>query len=239
MSVILGHSSTVLLVPMDLPPLSVPPGPLYGMFLRGELERFRESLPQSLLPPSSAPLVLLCYWHLRILVAITQPELELPDLLESASNTVLELVQNPGLITPLTYHATTLAALVLTELTKYENLRIEAETCLSSIMENRIAPSAWDGTVRELIANKKTSPSTDASPNLSTAEKQQVDVASASLQHLAEIATASGKSKDVAVTAEERKEEETSSASQSQPFHRLRELVRSGYLHAFTGVAAR
>lgn len=235
LSIILGHVSLVTLIPTDLDSFSVRSGPIFSTLIRGELERFRESLPSSFLPPTNAPLVHLCYWHLRLLVELFLPDSEPSDLLVSALRVVTQLVNNPGLITPLTYHCTTLAALALLDLTEYEATREEAERSLKSLVESRIAPSTWDVAVRDFIANRKS--------NLATAESKHASVASQSLQRLADLATATEEGRDV-TGGEERKEGEKlinsgPARAYFQNFSRLREVVRSGYLSVFGGETGR
>ncbi|PBP27742.1 C6 finger domain-containing protein [Diplocarpon rosae] len=233
LSIILGHISAVMLVPLELPPFSVASGPIYGTLLRGELERFRETLPVSFFPPSNAPLVHICYWHLRLLVDLTLPDAEPSDLLTSASRIVLQLVNNQGLVAPLTYQSTTLAALALLDLTEHEATREEAGRSLQPLIERSIAPSSWDVAVRDLIVSRMQS-----SP-----ESKHASVASQSLQRLADLATATEEGRDVAVS-EERKEGEKANTSgptgaHFRNFKRLRELVKNGYLSVFTAEPAR
>ncbi|KAI9054546.1 hypothetical protein LZ554_001702 [Drepanopeziza brunnea f. sp. 'monogermtubi'] len=238
LSIILGHISAVMLVPTDLPLFSVASGPIYGTLLRGELERFRETLPASFFPPSNAPEIHICYWHLRILVDLTLPVVEPSDLLVSASNIVSQLMNNPGLIAPLTYHSTTLAALTLLDLTEYEATREEAERCLQALLESRIAPSAPDAAVGDLIANRK-----QQAANLASTESKHAAVASQSLQRLADLATATEEGRDVAVSNERQQGERASASGPAgarfQNFARLREVVKNGYLSVLGGEAAR
>lgn len=238
---ILGHTAAVALAPTDLPALGISRDAVYGTLLRGELERFRESLPASALQPSNTPLLHMSYWHLRILVGLTLTSLEPSDLKESAINSLAQLINNPGLISPLTYHFTTLVALALLDLTEYEATRDEAEEALRTLLEARKAPSTWDAAVRDLIANRKPAASNNAPPaNLGTTESKHASVASQSLQRLADLATATEAGRDVTVSSEERKEgdiEMTNSGptgAHFESFHKLRALVRSGYLSVFT-----
>ncbi|KAH7346398.1 hypothetical protein BKA65DRAFT_399483 [Rhexocercosporidium sp. MPI-PUGE-AT-0058] len=247
LSIILGHTSAIALAPTDLPTLGIPRDAVYGTLLRGELERFRESLPATALQPSNAPLLHMCYWHLRILVGLTLVSLEPFDLKESAVNSLAQLVNNSGLISPLTHHCTALVALAFLDLTEYEATRDEAEEALRTLLEARRAPSTWDAAVRDLIANKKQQAASNAAPplvvNLGTAESKHASVASQSLQRLADLATATEEGRDAAISSDERKEgereKEKSNSGPAGPrfesFHKLRELVRSGYLSIFTG----
>ncbi|KAI6711501.1 hypothetical protein JHW43_005985 [Diplocarpon mali] len=237
LSIILGHISAVMLVPSDIPPFSVASGPLYGTLLRGELERFRETLPVSFFPPSNAPIVHICYWHLRILVDLTLHDAEPSDLLTSASRIVLQLANNKGLVAPLTYQSTTLAALALLDLTEYDSTREEADRNLQPLIERSIAPSSWDAAVQDLITSRMQSPPSALANLASSVESKHASVASQSLQRLADLATASEEGRDV-VVSEERKEGEKTDISDLtgahfRNFKRLRELVKNGYLSAF------
>lgn len=232
-----------MLVPTDLPPFSVASGPLYGTLLRGELERFRETLPASFFPPSNAPVIHIAYWHLRVLVDLSLPGVEPSDLIVSASNMVSQLVNNPGVVAPLTYLSTTLVALALLDLTEHEATRDEAEHGLQTLLESRIAPSAQDAAVRELIARRK-----QQAAGLASAESKHAAVASQSLQRLADLATATEEGRDVAVSKtrqdDERERSQTNSASdlagaRLQNFGRLRELVKGGYLSVLSGEESR
>jgi hypothetical protein len=229
LSVVLGHFT---LVPTDLPTPGVPSTSLLGTLLRGELERLRESFPSSFFPPSNYPLIHLCYWYLRILMAMRLPESEPQDLLDPGMNIVTQLKNNAGLVSPLTHHATAFAAAALIELTGYEHTRQEADTGLTSLLESRIAPSGWDASIRTLIVNSKIpGPSAGASGAVGakTGTSQHADIAIQSLQRLADVATATEESS----TSEGRKE--STSGQIFQRFHDLRELLRIGYLSRLGG----
>jgi hypothetical protein len=230
-------------MPTDLPSLSVPS--ILGTVLRGELERWREDLPESIFPPSSAPLVHICYWHLRILMALRLQDPEPYDLLDPAMRIVTQLIHNSSLVSPLTYHSTALAALTLIELTAHENTKDEAEKGLKSLMESHIAPTGWDTTIRDMIATKQQHNHNVAAVAGSSqaADSQHALTASQGLQRLADLATATEGSRDV-TGGETRKENEkgnTSAATTSHfnRYHELRDLVRSGYLNAFGGESGR
>ncbi|KAF4631153.1 hypothetical protein G7Y89_g6986 [Cudoniella acicularis] len=242
LSVILGHFAMASLAPTDLPSLSVPPNQIIDTLLRGELERWRESLPPSIFPPSNSPLVHLCYWSLRILMELRLPDIEPYGLLTAAMNIVTQLTHNSTLITPLTHHATLLCALALIELTASDNTRNEAEGGLKSLLESQIAPSSCVTFVRELITKKlRPAPNVGTSnPNNTNAPESQHDVTSSqNLQRLADLATATEGAMDATVS-EGRKEGEKSnfgatSAARSSHYHDLRKTVRGGYLGVLHG----
>jgi hypothetical protein len=212
---------------------------ILGTLLRGELERWREVLPDTLFPPSNSPLLHLCYWYLRIVVDLKQADSEPSNLLSPAINIVTQLTQNPSLITPLTYHSTVLATLTLIKLTEYESVRADAEGGLKTLMENRIAPSAWDSTIRDVISNRKHATVT---PLTSSAESKHASTAAQGLQHLAELATANEEGRDVSM-GEGRTEGEIfagkSAATHNQLHQDLREIVNIGYLRILGGDSGR
>ncbi|TVY85080.1 putative transcriptional regulatory protein [Lachnellula suecica] len=230
LSMILGHfAEAALVVPTDLTALIVPPIQLVGTLLRGELERWRESLPQTFFPPSNSPLVHLCYWNLRILMELRLPESEPQDLLAIAVQIVTQLTNNSNLISPLTYHSTALATLTLVELTSLESSKEEAEKSLQSLRQTRIAHSAWDEAIREMI-NRKQSPAT------TILESQHALTASQGLQRLADLATATEEGRDPVAADDSKKESEQIVPLRSpQRYQELREAIRNGYLSYILG----
>ncbi|CZR51973.1 related to RGT1 Regulator of glucose-induced genes [Phialocephala subalpina] len=233
LSIILEHISQIFAV-TDSPDLGFRPNSVYGTLVRGELERFRESLPDTLFPSSQAPILHICYWHLRLLVEMTLAESDPDRMLEPALHSVTQLNINPGLFSPLVHYCKILTALTLIELLEYENTRDQAEEALKSLLD-RASNSGWDAAVRELITNRLQRPS---SASLGTAESsKQASVASQSLQRLADIATAT-EGRD-AVGGEERKEGDKSASAlvpaAATPFKNyanLRKLVSNGFLFA-------
>jgi hypothetical protein len=239
----LGHFAEANLVHTDLPPLGVRPASIVGTLLRGEMERWRESLPASFFPSSQSPLNHICYWHLRILLELTRAESEPLDLLAPAMHIVTQLKHNAQVISPLTYYSTALAAFTLLELMAYQITKEDAESGLKSLLEARIAPSGWDAAIRDMIVTKQQRLGASAivgSSNL--ADSQHALTASQGLQRLADLATATEERRDVS-SGEGRKDSEktdtVAAAAHSQRYHELRELVRSGYLTVFDGEAAR
>ena len=243
LSIVLGHFT---LIPTDLPTPGVPSVTILGTLLRGELERLRESFPASFFPPSKSPLIHLCYWYLRILMAMRLPESEPQDLLDPAMNIVTQLKSNAGLISPLTHHATAFAAAALIELAGYEPTRQEAEGGLTSLLESRIAPSGWDASIRALIVNSKNPGPPSAgggggggsTKTTGTSTSTSQHAAIQGLQHLADLATATTTTTTTgdSTTGEgggRRESAGSTTAGGGQMFQRfpdLRELVRVGYL---------
>lgn len=217
LSVILGHFAGAALVFSDLTNPADPAIRLTGTLLRGEMERWRESFPQTSFPPSNLPLVHITYLHLRLLMELHHPDFELSGLLAAASNVVAQLTHNSDLISPITYQCTALAALVLIELAGHESTREEAETNLIILSQNRIAHSTWDQTIRDLISKKQ-----------SAAVPTAPLTASQNLQQLAELATATGEGRDSTASKESEK-------SATARYKDLRGAIRTGYLSYILG----
>jgi len=233
LSIVLGHCTTITTVPADIPSLGG--GPAYsilGTLLRGELERWREGLPDSVLSPGNAPLVHLCYWYVRILVELTQADSEPSSLLTPALRIVRELAQNPDLITPLTYHSTVLAAFALVKLLDYESTRSESLKALKDIRAGPLALSAWDSTIRTMISNN--TKTTSAVMLTSSAESQ---LAVQGLQHLAELATTRDEMEASSKSGE--KFAVKPGTSQNQQQLDLSEIVKSGYMRILCGESGR
>jgi Fungal specific transcription factor domain len=234
LSIILGHYFAVPTISAEIPSLGVPPFAVYGPSLRGELERWREVLPESL---SNSPLIHLCFWYLRIVLDLKQADSDSSSLLTSAMKIVTQLTHNSNLVTPLTYHSTVLATLTLIKVSESDGGSSEAESGLKALMENRIAPSTWDSTVRDMISNRK-----QAGGAASSAESKHASTAAQGLQHLAELATANEEGRDVAM-GESRSEGEIFGAKSASVHTKVRpsfeEIMRSGYLRVLSGESGR
>jgi hypothetical protein len=182
-----------------------------------------------------SPAVLLCYWYLRIVIELIQAECEPSSLMTSAAKIIGLLVHEPNHVAPLTHHATILATLTLIELAEDDDTRTGAEDCLKILMENRIAPSLWDTTLRGIVSNRKRVMATlKGSEHASTAAQ--------SLQHLADLATANEEGRDISM-GEGRSEEESFATKSPGTQHRLkkdlRKIVRDGYLRLLSGESDR
>jgi len=220
------------MAPSDLPPLAIPS--LINHTLRGEMERWRESLPPSLFPPSNSPLIHLCYWYIRILYELRLPESEPQELLAAAGQIATQLTHSANLTSPLTYHSTALAAITLIELTNHEGTKEKAEKSLLLLLQNRIAHSGWDEAIRELI-NKKQS-SSAALPIMT--ESQHALTASQGLQRLADLATATEEGRENTASETKKEGEKIITAAPSpalQRYPQLRATIRIGYLSHVLG----
>lgn len=165
---------------------STAPPIVISNLLFGQIERFRESFPSSVTPTSS-PVCHLAYWHTRLLIKRTGPQDDPSDLLQLATEVIKLLAANPTLVTPITHHFTSLAAITLVDLLDTEFTREGAEHNLKIITDSHIAPSGLDIEIREMI-NKKNGGGQSASTN--PAANQHALTASQGLQHLADLATA-------------------------------------------------
>ena len=233
LTLILGHAT---LIYTDFPELTVPSISLFSTLLNGEIERFRESfLPSPSFPPPNAPVMIhLCYWTLRLLMAMRLPEYGAQHVCDPAMRIVTQLKDSTNLFSPLTHHATAFAAVALIECMGYEQTRNEAESGLTALLEGRIAPSGWDVSIRELILKSRNSGQSSGAGGAVGAITGTSQPEALHLQHLAEaaeLATATNEGKTESSTSETRKESSTGGGGQIfQRFHDLREVLRSGYL---------
>lgn len=164
------------------------PSLVISNLLSGLFERFRETFPNSI-TPTSAPVCHLAYWHTRLLIARGAPQEDPSELLNLATEVTKLLAANPSLISPLTYHFTSLAATTLVDLLGTDYTRESAEHYTSIILDSRIAPSGSDAVIRKFIQKKRHSISPGAATASTPAASQHAVTASQSLQQLAELAT--------------------------------------------------
>lgn len=166
---------------------TIPPSVISNL-LSGQIERFRESFPSSVTPTSS-PVCHLAYWHTRLLIKRTGPQDDPAELLKLATEVTKLLAANPALVTPITHHFTSLAAITLVDLLDTEFTREGAEHAIKVIVDTHIAPSGWDATVRDIV-NKKNAGMGSAARATTPVASQHALTASQGLQHLADLATA-------------------------------------------------
>lgn len=205
------------------------------MLLRGELERCRETFPQGFFPPSNAPLIHLCYWYLRILLELKAAPSDPEDILGPAMHIVTQLTHNSSFMSPLTHHATALAALTLIELTSYDKTKDSAEGGLRALVEHHISPSGWDAAIRDMIVSKR---SRGSSTGAGAAESQHALTASQGLQRLADLATATDGGRADAATADARNDGEQANSGPAgsrlvDGLQGLKDLVNKGYMGGF------
>lgn len=178
LSNILGHFAPVSLAP----PRALSPDtgavPILNSFFNLAIELFREVLPANI-TPSTHPILILVYWHSRLLAYLFQTNALSEDVIWACKETVGLLLNNTVLLSPLNHHFFGLTTLSLLELVRLDKTREEVMPLLKDLLERHLAPSTWDGIIRDRIT-ERLRPSTAQS----TADQ--------TLQHLAELATASG-----------------------------------------------
>lgn len=216
----------------DLPPLGVPVNQLLTDVLRGELERWRETVPGSVF--QTIPFVLMCYWHVRIFLELRLPESDPSELLEAAKNITTCVPESLILYTPLTYYTTSLAALVLVDLTSYEEGTKEvAEEALNSLLKAHSVPPALESTLRAKRQPQYGSGATNRTESINM-------TASMSLQHLADLADlASATDGGNEVITDLRIESKQSENRPLSGHLDLREAVKTGYLNLLSSETSR
>lgn len=143
------------------------------------MEMWRAHFPGDI-PPSVEPVLHLSYWHCRLLAFLFMPSALLTDVTWAVKESVRLLTVHHQMISPLNHHFTSLTAICLLEMTKVEKSRDEATQMLNQLLESSIAPSAWDDAIRIKIRDILHSSTNSAAEA----------TASQSLQHLADLATA-------------------------------------------------
>ncbi|KAI2468180.1 hypothetical protein F4781DRAFT_277785 [Annulohypoxylon bovei var. microspora] len=224
LSNILGHFAPVSLAPpMVLSPDSGA-APILSSFFNLSMELFREILPQSV-SPTSHPILHMVYWHCRLLAYLFQTNAKSSDILWPCKEAVALLLTNTQLLSPLNHHFFCLTTLSLIELTRVENMRDEATSLLKQLLDANLAPSTWDGNIRNRISDHLRPSTAQAAANQS-------------LQHLADLATAT----EMDTTKIERNPEPTSlrtSDNYSDVGFDPRTLTRNGYLNVLAGIHMR
>ncbi|KAI0413152.1 hypothetical protein F5X98DRAFT_297466 [Xylaria grammica] len=178
LSNILGHFAPVSLAPPQALTHDSGAVPILNSFFNLAIELFREVLPANI-TPSTHPILNLVYWHSRLLSYLFQTNARSKDVVWACKESVGLLLNNTALLSPLNHHFFCLTTLSLLELARLEKTKEEATTLLKDLLERNLAPSTWDGIIRDRITERLQS---------STAQS----TADQTLQHLAELATASG-----------------------------------------------
>ncbi|KAI1134111.1 hypothetical protein F5Y05DRAFT_244598 [Hypoxylon sp. FL0543] len=221
LSNILGHFAPVALAPPKVLSPESGAAPILSSFFNLSIELFREILPESI-TPTTHPILHMVYWHCRLLAYLFQTNAKSTDILWPCRETVALLLTNTQLLSPLNHHFFCLTTLTLIELTKAEKTRDDATALLRDLLEANLAPSTWDAVIRDRIA-EHLRPST-----AQTAANQ-------SLQHLADLATAT----EIDTTKPEKEPEPTSlrtSDNYTDVGFDPRILTRGGYLNVLADI---
>ncbi|PSR97411.1 hypothetical protein BD289DRAFT_101064 [Coniella lustricola] len=174
---IMGHWTPAS---VTAPPHSTPgAGARASAIFHLNMEMWRTHFPSDI-PPNVEPVLHLSYWHCRLLAFLFMPSALITDVTWAVRESVRLLTSHPQMISPLNHHFTALTTLCLIEMTKAEKSREEATQLLSNLLDANIAPSAWDESIRAKIRDA-----------LRSSMNGSVEAtASQSLQHLADLATA-------------------------------------------------
>ncbi|KAI0467490.1 hypothetical protein F4859DRAFT_517926 [Xylaria cf. heliscus] len=220
LSNIIGHFAPVSLAP----PRALSPDagavPILNSFFNLAIELFREVLPANI-TPSSHPILNLVYWHSRLLSYLFQTNARSKDVIWACKESAGLLLDNIGLLSPLNHHFFCLTALSLSELARLDKTREEVTPLLKDLLERNLAPSTWDSIIRDRIT-ERLRPSTAQS------------AADQTLQHLAELATASGAKAAKSENGTEPVTLRTSTTYADLGFD-PRPILHSGYLNVLAG----
>lgn len=204
---------------------------MYSTSVKGELERFRESF----LNTESQPLVLMAYWHIRILVELQLVDSEPNDLVDIATNAINHIGQNSDFDSPLRYHFISLIILTLIELLDYEITKSQSETQIDFIFGKKLISPEWEVVVRTMVMRKRTHRINTSSHSMKIDNDHNVDIEN--LVRLADLATAAEATRESEIGMTN-----TESSQISSPFryyNQLRNQVRNGYLTVFTNELVR
>ncbi|KAI1770354.1 hypothetical protein F4818DRAFT_268040 [Hypoxylon cercidicola] len=217
LSNILGYFAPVSLAPPRVLSPDSGAAPILSSFFNLSIELFREVLPQSI-TPSTHPILHMVYWHCRLLAYLFQTNANSSDILWPCKETVGLLLTNTQLLSPLNHHFFCLTALSLVELVRVEKTREEATFLLRQLLDSNLAPSTWDAVIRDHISEH-------IRPSTAQATANQ------SLQHLADLATAT----EIDAARLEKSLDHTSlrtSDNYSDVGFDPRKLTQAGYLNA-------
>jgi hypothetical protein len=120
-------------------------------------------LPWVLPSPLTEPMLLLAYWHARLISELLAPRQNPANVLQATRNLVQLLGANYKLVSPLTHHFIALAALGLLQLRQMDESRDEADRLIKDVLEFSMAPSPWNDAVRAKLAEHLPRPATAAS----------------------------------------------------------------------------
>lgn len=198
------------------------------------MEMWRAHFPSDI-HPSVEPVLHLTYWHCRLLAFLFMPSSLITDVMWAVRESVRLLTTHTQMMSPLNHHFTALTTLCLIEMSKAKGSREEANQLLSNLLDASIAPSTWDDSIR---ANIRDALRPSTSSDMEAAASQ-------SLQHLADLATATNDDMAPAPTAEVPHVEKAGGQPKfrtSDDYEDLgfdpRDLLRAGYLRAITQMSS-
>ncbi|KAI0477183.1 hypothetical protein GGR56DRAFT_665309 [Xylariaceae sp. FL0804] len=209
LSKLMGCFAPLCATPSAALALGAGPVPYLNDSFNNLIEMFLEILPKSM-TPSTHPIIHLVFWHCLLFAHLLQSNAHSTAFLAPCKESFWLMLANNELLTPLNHHFFCLTSLSLLQLAKVQETREEAVALLERMLEANLAPSTWDGVIRDYI-REHLRPSTAQA------------AASQSLQHLADLATAS----------------EADAAKQEKNAHVVppervafdpRSLIRNGYL---------
>ncbi|KAI0509670.1 hypothetical protein F5B22DRAFT_308881 [Xylaria bambusicola] len=222
LSKIFGYFSPVSLAPPQTFPHDSRAVPILNGFFNLSIELFREDLPANI-TPETHPLLHLVYWHGRLLCYLFQSNALSDDVIWACKGSAGVLLTNTALLSPLNHHFFSLTTLSLLELARLEKTKEEVMPILKDLLEHQLAPSTWDSIIRDRIT-ERLRPSTAQS----TADQ--------TLQHLAEMATASGIGAAKTGNPAEPRAVRTSTTYADLGFD-PRPILQTGYLNVLAGIS--
>ncbi|KAI5787810.1 hypothetical protein FPQ18DRAFT_262738 [Pyronema domesticum] len=159
LSCILGHLSEAFTTADEIVS-AASLNPYISRLLRGELERFRESVE---VVWGSLSLLHVAYYHVKLLVLRHNSASEPRQLLEPALRMATMLDHSSMPITPLNHHFAALALITLVDLGEVEETRLEARRGVGMIDEairkrrglaTREDSKGWDRVIKEVIGRR-------------------------------------------------------------------------------------
>jgi len=137
----------------------------------------------------SDPVLHLAYWHARLLSELISPDRrQRPiNILQATKNIIEILAASHDLLSPITHHFGTLAALGLAELQRFKETRDDAAKLTKTVLDYSIAPSPWNAALRDKLAEQQQQ---QARPGTASSVVGGGGATGQNLQQLADLATA-------------------------------------------------
>jgi hypothetical protein len=230
LSNILGHFAPVSLIPPQTLDAASGTAPILSSFFNLSIELFRQALPTNI-TPAEHPVLHLVYWHSRLLAYLFQTNSKSSDILWPCRETASLLLTNTHVLSPMNHHFFCLTTLCLVELAQLDRTRDEASMLLKDLRDSNLAPSTWDDVIRRRIGDDiGTNTSADVSPVEITANQ--------SLQHLADLATATVLKPEKEMGLDTEPITLRTSSNHGDVGFDPRPLTRLGYLNVLAGAAS-